>query len=315
MGVTILNALFLAECLREGAIFNSTLTLGRLDCFMSSRDLQRIARLLPNDSEFVESVQRGESPAYMDDLFRAMGASRVDAMDANDFEGATILQDLNEPLAAHLRSKYDAVVDAGTLEHVFNVPAAFKNAMDALKVGGHFFGTLPANNYCGHGFYQFSAEFFYRVFSGQNGFEMRKLFIAPAYIAGKWVDGPVFEVLDPEEVRGRVQIEGRRKMVFLVQARKMREEAVFATWPQQSDYSAAWSPRSACQHAHDDELTMLQSAVKTYRKIVNRIKGVRRLRERIKEREVWTRLCDENSALKPHKWTDHRPADSIIIRY
>src|ERR1700756_3634019 len=143
MGVTILNALFLAECLREGAIFNSTLTLGRLDCFMSCGDLKRIARLLPNGSEFVKSVRRGEIPAYMDHLFRAMGASCVDAMDASDFEGATILQDLNEPLAAHLRCKYDAVVDGGTLEHVFNVPTAFKNVMDALKVGGHFFGILP----------------------------------------------------------------------------------------------------------------------------------------------------------------------------
>jgi SAM-dependent methyltransferase len=304
MAVTILNALFFAECWREGVSFNSTLTLGRLDCYMWSRDLQRIARLLPNKSKLVESVRRGEVPTYMDDLFRAMGASRVDAMDASDFEGATILQDLNEPLAAHLHSQYDAVVDTGTLEHVFNVPAAFKNVMDALKVGGDFLGTLPANNYCGHGFYQFSAEFVYRVFSGQNGFEIRKLFIAPAYVAGKWLDGPVFEVLDPEEVRGRVQIEGRRKMVFLVQARKVRQEAVFATWPQQSDYSAVWSRGSACQPQQDADLTMFESAVRTYRKIISRIKGVQRLSERIEERRVWTRQCVKNSALMPHKWID-----------
>jgi SAM-dependent methyltransferase len=303
MAVTILNALFLAECLREGAKFNSTLTLGRLDCFMSSRDLQRIARLLPTDSEFVKCVRRGEIPAYMDHLFRAMGARRVDAMDASDFEGATILQDLNEPLAAHLHSKYDAVVDGGTLEHVFNVPAAFKNVMDALKVGGHFFGTLPANNYCGHGFYQFSAEFLYRVFSEQNGFEVRKLFVAPVYAAGKWLDGPVFEVLDPGDLRERVQIEARRKMVFLVQARKVRQECVFATWPQQSDYSAVWL-RSACQNPRDEQPEKLRSAARTYRNIVNRIKGIQRLSERIKERSVWTRQSVANSALKPHKWID-----------
>jgi hypothetical protein len=302
MGVTILNALFFAECLREGAKFNSTLTLGRLDCFMSSRDLQRIVRLLPSNSEFVESIRRGKVPAYLDDLFRAMGASRVDAMDASDFEGATILQDLNEPLAAHLHSKYDAVVDGGTLEHVFNVPTAFKNVMDALKVGGHFFGTLPANNHCGHGFYQFSAEFVYRVFSGQNGFEVCKLFVAPVYVAGKWVDGPVFEVLDPEKLRERVQIEGRRKMVFLVQARKVRQESVFATWPQQSDYSAVWLRRSACKNPPDDQPEKLRSAARTYKNIVNRIKGIQRLSERTKERSVWTRQSVANSALKPHKW-------------
>jgi hypothetical protein len=62
MAVTILNTLFLAECWREGARFDYTLMLGRLDCFMWSRDLQRIARLIPNKSEFVESVKRGEVP-------------------------------------------------------------------------------------------------------------------------------------------------------------------------------------------------------------------------------------------------------------
>jgi hypothetical protein len=60
-------------------------------------------------------------------------------MDASDFEGVMILQDLNEPLAARLHSQHDAVVDTGTLEHVFNVPKACKNVMDALKVSGHSF--------------------------------------------------------------------------------------------------------------------------------------------------------------------------------
>lgn len=304
MAVTILHALFLAECWREGARFDSTLTLGRLDNFMWRRDLQRIARLLPSKSLLVESVRRGEIPRYMDDLFTAMGAKHVEAMDASDFEGATILQDLNEPLAAHLHSQYDAVVDTGTLEHVFNMPMAFKNVMDALKVGGHFFAGLPANNYCGHGFYQFSAEFFYRVFSKENGFEMRKLFVAPAYAAGKWLDGPVFEVSDPKEVAGRVEIEGRRTMLFLAQAQKVKQEAVFAKWPQQSDYSAAWSRRTADQRRQDNETTMLQSAAKACKRVIGRIKGVGRVSVRIRERSVWTRQCLRNSALKPHKWIE-----------
>jgi len=72
--------------------------------------------------------------------------------------------------------------------------------MDALKVGGHFFAGLPANNGRGHGFYQFSAEFFYRVFSEENGFQMRELFVAPVWSAGKWLDGSAFEVFDPKEM-------------------------------------------------------------------------------------------------------------------
>jgi hypothetical protein len=176
--------------------------------------------------------------------------------------------------------------------------------MDALKVGGHFFAGLPANNYCGHGFYQFGAEFFYRVFSAENGFEIRKLFVAPAYIAGKWVDGPVFEVSDPGEVGGRVEIEGKRTMLFLVQAQKVKQEAVFARWPQQSDYSAAWSKGPADQRRQDNETTMRQSALKAFERIIGRIKGLGRLSERIKEKTDWTHQCLGNSALKPHKWIE-----------
>ena len=304
MGITILNALFMIECSREGARFDSTLTLGRHGCFMTRRDLQRITRLLPSETKFVESIKRGEVPMYMDDLYRAMGAKSVDAMDASDFEGATIVQDLNEPLADRLRFRFDAVVDGGTLEHVFNVPMVFKNVADALKVGGHFFGILPANNLCGHGFYQFSADFFYRTFSAENGFKIRKLFVAPVYVAGRWLDGPVFEVSDPEKMQGRVEIEGTGRMVFLVQAQKIEQRPVFAKWPQQSDYSTAWT-RKLVDHPHrQDKATKLQAAARAHRKVIDKLGGVRRVVERFREQRIWSRQCRSNPALMPHKWIE-----------
>ncbi len=302
MAVSILQALFLVESWREGAQFGSTLTLARIGHLMSRRDLKRVARLLPKDSEFVQMVERGEVPQYSEELFRAMGATRVDAMDASNFEGATILQDLNEPLAPDLRGQFDTVVDSGTLEHVFNVPAAFKNAMDALKIGGHFFAGLPANNWCGHGFYQFSAEFFYRVFSEENGFQMRKLFVAPVWSAGRWLDGPAFEVSDPKEMKERVEIEGKTLMSFLIHAQKVREAVPFAKWPQQSDYLAAWARGRADQREQPAKPTKLQYAGKAYRKIVRYAGSVGRVAERAKEKSAWARQCVANSALKRHKW-------------
>jgi SAM-dependent methyltransferase len=304
MAVSILQALFLVESWREGAHFDSTLTLGRIGHLLSLRDLKRLARLLPKESKFVQMAERGEVPRYSDELFQAMGAMRIDAMDASDFEGATILQDLNEPLAPGLHGQFDAVVDSGTLEHVFNVPGAFKNAMDALKVGGHLFAGLPANNWCGHGFYQFSAEFFYRVFSEENGFQMRKLFVAPAWVAGKWLDGPAFEVSDPKEMKERVEIEGRALMSFLVQAQKVRQEVVFAMWPQQSDYLAAWARNPAGQRGQATKPTMLQYAGKAYRRVARPIGDVARIAERTKGKRIWTRQCLGNPALKRHKWLD-----------
>jgi hypothetical protein len=291
MALTILGALFLTECWQEGTCFDSTLTLGKLSCFMSPRDLQRIARLFPSKCRFVESVGRGAGD--VDELLSAMGAKQVDAMDASNFEGATIVHDLNEPLPPHLHSQFDAVIDSGTLEHIFNVPAACRSIMDGLKVGGHFFGILPANNYCGHGFYQFSAEFFYRTFSEGNGFEVRKLFVAPFYVAGKWLDGPVFEVSNPEEMRSRVEIVGKRKMMFLVQARKTAQRSPFAKWPQQSDYAVAWSQGRLSQSHHSRRLGAA---------ITDKIGGIRRVIERLREKRIWTRQCLRNPALKPHRW-------------
>jgi hypothetical protein len=297
MGITILNARFLVEGRREGVSFESTMTLGRLDTFMTLRDAASVAELLPGPSRYRELVLKDGVCPHADDLFRALGAHNVDAMDASDFEGANLVHDLNEPLPESLRGRYDAVVDAGTLEHVFNVPTAFKNVMDALKVGGHFFAKLPANNWCGHGFYQFSAEFFYRVFTASNGFEMTKLLIAPIHVAGKWLDGPVYEVADPAQLKARVEIKSRTETVFLVQAKKLQNVPVFANWPQQSDYSSSWSGDTK-NEARGPAPTLLRA----WSYLLGRAGGFGRIAERTRQRRLWVRESSGNPALKPRGW-------------
>lgn len=302
MGITILNALALVESWRSGARFDATLTLGRLECHMNKRELRRIATRLPVETEFARAVARGEAPAYMDDFFKAMGAKTVDALDASDFDGATIVHDLNDPLPPHLHSRFDAVVDGGTIEHVFNAPTAFKSAMDALKVGGTFAAIVPANNWCGHGFYQFSAEFFYRVFSPENGFEVRRLLVAPAYVGGRWVDGPAFEVSDPHAMRDRVEIESTRKTVFLVDARKVSQRPVFATWPQETGYAEAWA-RSAVvpgQPPPEPASSRAGAAWSQFQRLT-KVGGLKRAIERAREKRVWWRRCRRNPALASHR--------------
>jgi SAM-dependent methyltransferase len=296
MGVTILNALALLQAKAEGARFERTLMLGRLACFMGPRDLRRVVQRLPADSAFARDVREGRTPTYMDDFFRALGATTLDALDASAFEGATVIHDLNEPLPEHLLGQYDAVVDGGTLEHVFNLPAAFKNAMDALAVGGRFFAAPPANNYCGHGFYQFSAELFYRVFSAENGFEIERLLVAPAYASGKWLDGPAFQVADPDVLRDRVNIGARGQLLFLVQARKTAQVPVFTRWPQQSDYVAHWAGPDAAAGAPS------RTAMRTIRYLAGRAGGVGRLAVRLRERWLWRRTAGANPALTRHDW-------------
>lgn len=289
MGISILNGLFLVEARANGAHFDATLTLGRLASFLSPRDWRRLANAL-GDALIVD-----DNSTYMDSFLAALGARRLDVLDADMFEGAQLVHDLNKALPETLLGQYDAVVDGGTLEHVFNVPTAFRNAMDALKIGGHFFGVLPANNQCGHGFYQFSAEFFYRVFSAQNGFEVVKLLVAPTYAGGRWLDGPAFEVADPEQMGARVNIYGRKQMVFLVQAKKLAQKAVFTHWPQQSDYAATWSAAGPSSRARD-------RISKRREFVVHYLSAVGRLGIRCYERWAWARQSRANPALRPHNW-------------
>jgi hypothetical protein len=92
------------------------------------------------------------------------------------------------------------VFDGGTLEHVFNFPTTIAGCLSLPKVGGHHIMTSPANNQMGHGFYQFSPDLFYRVFSPENGYELRALFLAPTYSEGQW-----FAINDPAKVGARVR--------------------------------------------------------------------------------------------------------------
>jgi hypothetical protein len=294
VGISILNALALLEACSEGADFSRTLTLGRLDCFMGPRELRRVAAKLPADSAFVSQVRAGALPAHMDEFLRALGARELDVLDASPYEGANVIHDLNEPLPASLVDRYDAIIDGGTLEHVFNLPVALRSVMTALTVGGRYFALLPANNQCGHGFYQFSAELFYRVFSPENGFEVERLLVSPSYAGGKWLDGPAFDVADPAIMRGRVFVRSRRDTMFLVQARKASAVEVFAKWPQQSDYAVQWAlgaRNAAPRRAYGPVQHTLSRAV-----------DFAKLAYRMRERRYWSRIAAANPALTPHQW-------------
>jgi hypothetical protein len=127
------------------------------------------------------------------------------------------------------------VIDGGTLEHVFDFRQAAINVSKLLKVGGHVISVTPCNNFMGHGFYQFSPELFYRVFSPENGFEVESMVLAEVNADGDW-----FEAADPDVARARVTLVNGARTYLMMRARKTGEVEMFAKTPQQSDYSVLW---------------------------------------------------------------------------
>jgi hypothetical protein len=233
------NEICFLHAAREGGVsFARTVMLGRQRLHLSQADLRRsCARMdAPLDAAEADALFK-EADGYADPFLRRLGAGRIDTMDASTYEGATIVHDLNAPLPDDLRQRFTVVIDGGTLEHVFNVPVALSSCMRMLEVGGHFLGISPANNYMGHGFYQFSPELFYRVFSEANGFQVESMYVYEGAFTPRfrW-----YEVKDPSVVRRRVTLEGGVDAMLLVRARKLRDVMPFAQAPQQSDYEASW---------------------------------------------------------------------------
>lgn len=225
MGLDIHSAQFLWNQKRRGVYFGRVLTLGRQAVYMPLSLYQSQLRALGVDRR---------QPDYADDFFRGLGATAMDFMDASNYEGANILHDLNQPISKQFAEAYDCVFDGGALEHVFNFPAALKNCMELVRPGGHLIIITTWNNYAGHGFYQFSPELFYSALSVENGYTVEQMLIVQR---NRW-----YAVANPRKVGSRIELVNNEPTLLFVTASRIESKPIFATWPQQSDYSAMWSP-------------------------------------------------------------------------
>jgi hypothetical protein len=247
MGVLFSTAKFLLTCSRTGACFRRTLTIGRQNLYVDEQDFQDLflQHPLSAGTRDPEALRRahGESE-YVEPFLKLLGAEEVASLDASAYEGATVVHDLNRPIPDDLKGRFDVVFDAGSLEHVFSFPVAVRNCMEMVRVGGHLLLNTPANNQCGHGFYQFSPELFYRVLCPANGFRVEQLILYEEFAGGQW-----YEVADPSAVKSRVEYFSCVPMMMLVRARRTHPADLFADTPQQSDYVPLWTGEKAPRRA------------------------------------------------------------------
>ena len=213
---------------RRNADFSRTITLGRQNHYMHAQFLREMCERfeVPLRDHDVEQAFLTD---YAEGMFRALGAQTVDSMDASDYEGANIIHDLNRPIGRSLIRKYTCVADFGTLEHIYNFPTALKNATDMLVEGGWFMSCTIANNFMGHGFYQFSPELFLRYLPA-NGFTDVEVFLVPCRNFPYF-----FKVNDPKDLRGRVELVNAEPVVLSVLAYKRKHVSDMVA-PIQSDY-------------------------------------------------------------------------------
>jgi SAM-dependent methyltransferase len=236
MGIDIQQARFLFHARDHGVRYGRVGVLGRQMLMASKEQLEEWLGTERNGgSAAAGRAVSGLAGGFAEPFLEFLGAKEIVSFDASDYESATVVHDFNEPIPERFDRQFDTVVDSGSLEHIFNFPVAIKNLMRMVKPGGHLLIMTPANNFCGHGFYQFSPELFYRLMSEANGFAVRRMLVAESFPDAYW-----WEVPDPAVLRRRVSFENRYWTHLYLIAQRVADGPILATSPQQSDYFAAW---------------------------------------------------------------------------
>ena len=228
MGVDLHGLRFLRYLHRNGD-FENTVTIGRQALVLKEDELatELNARIEDIKGEYCEKLLRN-----------CFGATSVDSVDYSDFEKATLILDMNKDLPEAHANQYNTVIDFGCLEHIYRVTTALENCSKLCKPGGQIIHVLPANNFCGHGFWQFSPELFFSLYSSENGYSETEVFLADLRDVNHW-----FAVTRPSEGR-RVDIITKNETYVLVRT-VLGQSSYTHTNVQQSDYVYLWTPQDS----------------------------------------------------------------------
>jgi hypothetical protein len=225
MGMTFQTFDLLKKNIREFGKLGNVLTLGRLGNQIDKKKLKLLG--LENNKAFYHEFSE-------EILIEYLGANSVDSVDNSDFESANIVHDMNDELNDTMK-KYDTIIDIGTSEHVFNINQNLKNISKFSKTGGRIIHCLPANNQCGHGFWQFSPELFFSLYDGLNGYQSTKLYLIDSY------DDKNYWQIKKKPKNERLELNSFTPLYIFVSTVKKLENTTQKA--QQSDYEYSWDKK------------------------------------------------------------------------
>jgi SAM-dependent methyltransferase len=239
MGFDANGVRFVLDAVRSGVVLDTCAILGRQEMHLTApvlkRQFEKVSMSLM-DGEAEQILENNGAKGYCESFLSRCGANRIVSFDNSNYEAATVVHDMNEPIASEYENRFDCVIDSGTLEHIFDFPTAIRNCMKMVKPGGHFLSIAPCNNFMGHGFYQFSPELFYGVLSERNGYVVERMLIFESRDSAQW-----YLVADPARIGGRVELSNSVMTYLLVQARRVKVTDLADITPQQSDYTVLWN--------------------------------------------------------------------------
>jgi len=269
MGLTFHEYKFLEEVSKKKN-FGNVLTLGKQEIILTNEDKKRL-NLFEKDYVNDEYIDK-----LLVDKFKA---NSVKSIDNSSFEGADIIHDMNKPIE-NLNEKFDTIIDFGTSEHIFNVVENLSNISKFCKNDGIILHSLPANNNCGHGFWQFSPELFFSLYSENNGFSDTEIFVFNTHNKYEWWK------VEKQKLGERLEISSDAPLYVLVKTIKKSETQNKDV--QQSDYIERWNENSI---NHKDikkkKLSILWKNIKdNYKKFFIKIILPKKLAQKIEGKKI-----------------------------
>lgn len=172
----------LVKTVKDHSLCGAFLMLGRQG-FIGTRKGRSAEQFLAAITQYLPSLTeddlRNPEDQYSERFFQSLGFTSVDSLDFSDFEGASIIHDLTQPVSDNLVDRFDVIYDGGTCEHVFELPTAYRNIDRMLRPGGVLIGHSPCNNWINHGFYQISPEMVYGFWQKAMGYKVLDLILQP----------------------------------------------------------------------------------------------------------------------------------------
>ena len=269
MGLTFHEYKFLEEVSKKKE-FKNILCLGKQEMILTDEDMKKFNLI---EKEYVNN-------RYIDYLLiNKFKANSVKSIDNSSFEGADIIHDMNKPIE-NLNEKFDTVIDFGTSEHIFNVAQNLNNISKLCKINGIILHSLPANNNCGHGFWQFSPELFFSLYSENNGFFETEIFIFNTHNKYEWWK------VEKQKLGERLEINSDSPLYILVKTVKKSE--IQNKNVQQSDYVARWNENSINnKNIKKKKLSILWKKIKdNYKKFLIKIILPKKISDRLEGKKI-----------------------------
>ena len=254
-------SLLLHEARRRS--FSGTIaTLGRQHVYATEDEVRQLAAR--------HDVQLGDAEITMhrepslqeqrfisdDSLYELLGFQQSVRIDCSDYEAPDELLDLNSPeTPPHLVEAFDVILDSGTIEHVFDVPAVLRHCTRMLRPGGRIIHITPTANCVDHGFYSISPTL-YADYYQTSGFEIDRLYVCrlpKGFERRSWQAYDYLKAGRESLPLGRLD-----HRVWFTYAVATRTKDSIPAVPQQSFYLTTWKEWGTDSKKADGEQTLTE---------------------------------------------------------